>query len=388
MESLTVRRLIAAKAQTGQIPRTPVASPKSMIPKYQQVLDALRGEILSGGYRQGEKLPSEMELGKRFGASRITIGRAVRELGDLGLIERRAGSGTYVRAAKSSGLTFGLLIPNLGESEIFEPICRGMADASKGEQHALLWGNASDALPLDKQALRLCQQYIDRNVSGVFFAPLEFTPEDAAVNQRIIAALEKARIPTVLLDRCYLPYPQRSNHDLVGIDNRRAGYIITDHLLKLDCRRLTFLAQAYSASTVDARIAGFQEAVFSHGLPPDSQFVQRFDVKDQPALVKCLRDRRPEAFVCSNDRLAADLMHALLALGLRIPEDIRVVGIDDAGYASLLPSPLTTVHQPCREIGLAAMDVMLARLARPALLPRDVLLPCRLVVRQSSGAAL
>ena len=177
------------------------------LPKYQQVLDSLRTELSSGRYRSGEKLPSEADLGKRFGASRITIGRAMRELQNLELIDRRAGSGTYARAGKSSGLTFGLLIPNLGQTEIFEPICQGMAAASQKEQHALLWGNADEAAGRSEQAWQLCRQYIERRVSGVFFAPLEFTNNDGPINRQIVAAFEKARIPVVLLDRCYDALP-------------------------------------------------------------------------------------------------------------------------------------------------------------------------------------
>jgi DNA-binding LacI/PurR family transcriptional regulator len=79
-------------------------------------------------------------------------------------------------------------------------------------------------------------------------------------------------------------------------------------------------------------------------------------------------------------------MPRLTALHVRIPEDVAIVGMDDVEYATLLPVPLTTIHQPCREIGEAAMAVMLERVARPSMLARDVLLDCRLVVRESCGA--
>ncbi len=65
---------------------------------------------------------------------------------------------------------------------------------------------------------------------------------------------------------------------------------------------------------------------------------------------------------------------------------VRIVGIDDVEYASLLPVPLTTIHQPCREIGEAALDAMLDRIERPGRPVRDMLLECSLVVRQSCGA--
>ena len=80
-------------------------------------------------------------------------------------------------------------------------------------------------------------------------------------------------------------------------------------------------------------------------------------------------------------------MHTLMSLGQRIPEDIRIVGIDDVKYSRLLPVPLTTLHQPCRDIGRIAMATMLDRIANPDLPPRDVLLRCDVVVRKSCGAA-
>ena len=78
-----------------------------------------------------------------------------------------------------------------------------------------------------------------------------------------------------------------------------------------------------------------------------------------------------EAFVCVNDRVAGELMHMFLAKGLRIPEDIRLVGIDDVRYASLLPVSLTTVRQPTREIGEAALRTMLDRIRMPHQPPRE-----------------
>ena len=80
-------------------------------------------------------------------------------------------------------------------------------------------------------------------------------------------------------------------------------------------------------------------------------------------------------------------MHTLMARGIRIPKDVRIVGIDDVNYAALLPVALTTVHQPCRDIGETALRVMLERLNRPKIPARDVLLDCTLVIRQSCGAS-
>ena len=354
-------------------------------PKYQQVMQSLSRDILSGKYPAGGKFPSESQLVRQFRTSRITIGRALRELAQKGMVERIAGSGTYVRdsAGGDGSRLFGLLIPDLGQTDIFEPICQGIAGAPEAAHQALLWGHTvSEWGASEEQALDLCEEYVRRKVSGVFFAPFERAAKAGQANQAIVARLERARIPIVLLDRCVKPYPERSRHDLVGIDNRRAGYAATQHLLQLGAPRVAFVAYAGSAPTVDARIAGFQEA-------SGDGAVHRLEGIDEGTIGPLIgRMRRGEGVVCANDRTAGRFMQTVMALGSRIPQDIRIVGIDDVGYASLLPVALTTIHQPCREIGEAAMAAMLSRVERPNLLARDILLEFRLVIRESCGARL
>ncbi len=349
----------------------------------------IKEDILSGRYKPGEKLLSEGHLVDEFGASRITIIRALRELQQRGLVQRRAGSGTYVAdgAAAGASLLFGLLIPNLGETEIFGPICQGMAESSQRRKHALLWGDTTaSAEGKEIQTLDLCRQYVAKKVAGVFFAPLERTPQNDRINQAAVAVLEEAAIPIVLLDRSFLPYPSGSPYDLVAIDHRRAGFMAAEHLLKLGCRRIAFVGYTHSASTVDARIAGYREALFVWGVPLEPSMVWRLTGDGVTDLARAVKKLKPEAIVCANDRTAGQVMHTLIELGYRIPDDVRIVGIDDVQYASLLPVPLTTVHQPCREIGEAAVAAMLERIAAPETPRRDILLDCRLVLRESCGA--
>jgi DNA-binding LacI/PurR family transcriptional regulator len=366
-----------------------MVSVQSAEPKYKQVYAALRREIQTGRLKRGERLPSEAELVRTFGASRITVGRAVRDLQREGLVERRAGSGTYVKTPHApQALSFGLLIPDLGETEIFEPVCQGMMASPLAHKHALVWGSPNGPFgSAAERAWQICRQYIDRRVAGVFFAPLEFAPGEEGINQRIADALDGAGIPIVLLDRTIAPYPQRGRHDLVGIDNRRAGYVITEHVLRLGSRRVAFVGMPHAAATVDAREAGYREALYGAGVEIDRALIRRLDPAAAPDVAAFMQAARPDAIVCANDRTAGKLMQTLLRLGYAIPRDVRMVGIDDVEFASLLPVPLTTLRQPTREIGDAALGAMLQRIARKDLPARDILLDCRLVVRESCGGS-
>ncbi|HTR25822.1 MAG TPA: GntR family transcriptional regulator [Terriglobales bacterium] len=356
--------------------------------KYRQILEKLQNEISSGRYRPGKRLPSETELVRRFGASRMTVFRAMHELQAMGLVIRRVGSGTYVSPNPGTrSRVFGLLIPELGQTEIFEAICKGMMEAQEAMHHSLLWGNTvSSDQEKEQAAEQLCEQYISQKVSGVFFAPVEFSVNRFQSNHNIVAAFDRAGIPVVLLDRDLEPYPQRSKYDLVGIDNRRTGFLATEYLIKMGAKRIAFFARPNSAPTVDARLAGYREALLSQGSGSLRDLAYIGDASDPKFIRSLLKKARPDAFVCANDLTAGNLMHTLLSLGQRIPEDISIVGIDDVKYARLLPVPLTTLHQPCRDIGRMAIAAMLDRIANPDLPPRDVLLRCEVVVRRSCNA--
>jgi GntR family transcriptional regulator, arabinose operon transcriptional repressor len=353
-------------------------------PKYQEIFETLKEGIAKGLYAPGQKLPSESALMTQFDASRITVVRALRDLQVAGLLQRRAGSGSFVTGAikRASSLLFGLLIPNLSEIEIFGPICQSIADSLQSLQHGLLWGNINESDEMT-QSLKICEQYINQSVAGIFFAPLEFSPKNDEVNRAVVAMLEQARIPIILLDRCYLPYPSRSQYDLVSIDHRRAGFMITKHLIDSGCERIALVAHRNSASTIEARIAGYQEALLSVNLEVHPEFIHRITSNAREELKELMADQAPDGLVCANDRTAGEVMRLLGELGYRIPNDVSIIGIDDVQYANLLPVPLTTAHQPCKALGLTAVTAMLDRIATPSIPARDISLGCEIVVRES-----
>jgi GntR family transcriptional regulator of arabinose operon len=356
-------------------------------PKYKFIYTKLLEALKVGEYEAGSKLPSENELVEQFGASRPTVGRALAQLETEGLIERRAGSGTFVRIPdRQEGFIFGLLIPELGATEVFEPICRGISMARIGGHHDLLWGPTfSPGASEEFQAEELCRYYIRRGVTGVFFAPMELTGKKDEVNRRITAALDEAQIPIVLLDRDICEFPHRSRYDLVGIDNRRAGFIITDHVLKCGARRIVFFGRPNSAPTVTARAMGYSDAMRNRKDLKLEEWVEMGDPTDIEA-VRILVDRiRPDAVVCANDYTAGQLMTSLNTLGLRVPSEIKVTGMDDIRYAKIMQTPLTTIHQPCLDLGAAALGAMLDRASHPQMPARDFFVDFKLVVRESTG---
>jgi DNA-binding LacI/PurR family transcriptional regulator len=266
-----------------------------------------------------------------------------------------------------------------------------MAQFARQRGHSLLWGAASSGgtennRTIDKgaNAWELCQQFIRNKVSGVFFAPLEMIPDQESVNRRIATAFDDAEIPVVLLDRDYLRYPGRSKHDLVGINNRRVGHRITTHLFDVGCERPLFVFRPGSANSVHARMAGFAEAFLTRRIAFDLQMIHECDPCDRAYVRKMLRKHRPDGIVCGNDVTAGYLLHTLDDLGIEVPKDVMIAGVDDVKYADLLRVPLTTIRQPFAAIGDAAYHAMLDRIERPRSATRQITLDCELVVRAST----
>ena len=361
--------------------------------KHELISHELRAEIASGKYGQSGQLPSEAQLVERFSVSRPTVARALRDLQDEGLIHRRAGSGTFVspQSASDTGApVLGLLVPERGTTEIFEAICGELGALSRVHGFGLLWGASPlpyadrDATP--EHAREVCRQFIDKNVVGVFFAPLEIESQADAINREVLEMLRQSGIPVILLDRDLVPFPLRSQVDLVSMDNFRAGFMLAEHLIKLGCRKLRFVARSKSAPTVDARISGAREALHQYEVDTHRHLVVYGDPTDRKFVRKLQAGKTCDGILCANDLTAAELLKSLQSLKVKVPDQVRVVGFDDVRYSTLLPVPLTTIHQPCREIADAAFRAMQDRIREPGIPARTITLAPSLVVRESCGA--
>ena len=363
-------------------------------PKHGQITRELLAELAAGKYAATSRLPSEAQLVERFGVSRPTVARALRDLQDRGLIERRVGSGSFVRDSALPDVAarqFGLLIPGLGTTVIFEAICGELAGLARVQGYGLLWGGSVAGSRGDlgvNDATELCDQFIRGRVAGVFFAPFERDPRREEINRNLAEQFRRAGIAVVLLDRDLGPFPTRSEFDLVGVDNFGGGYRLADHLLKLGCRSLAFASLPLAAPTVQARIAGAREAILDRGLAVPPDFVRVGDPDDPEFARRFVGLGEVDAVLCGNDSTAALLVRSLNRVGVRAPNDIRVVGFDDVPIATLLAVPLTTMRQPCRDLAVVALRTMLDRIADPALPPRSVTLAPSLVIRESCGAYL
>lgn len=346
--------------------------------KHHVIFEALHKDILQGRYSHGNRLPSEEALCRKWQVSRPTVARALHELNLLGLIERRAGSGTYVTGnIHTVRPILGLFVEGLGQTEILDPICAEITRAAQ-ERGCSIFTSGHIA---DRAVQDVAADWVKNGIRGVFFAPFEKVENREEENLAVAHAFEMAGMSIILIDRDARDFPNRSSYDLVAMDSFHAGCELGRHLASLSCARIAFIAKLHYPSTTDLRLSGLRTGVggasvdFRMGDPEDIHFVEQI-VRTLP---------KYDAVVCSNDLTAAQFLQTATRLKVRIPNDFKLAGFDDVRYATLLSVPLTTVRQPCREIGIAAIDAMLGRLERPKTPPRTILLHGELMTRDSTS---
>ncbi len=356
--------------------------------KYDVIYNTLEREIKTDKYMHGFKLPSDKELCERFGASRPTVARALGELESVGLVERKIGSGTFIKY-NSPGvkrrLKFGLLVPGLGETEIFDQICGHLSHMAQTENFKLVWYGSMDSGPQERaeRLEQLAYRYIEEKVDGVFFTPLELTAEKDEVNLRITEIFKKHNIAVVLMDRDIVDFPNRSEYDLVSIDNFRIGYILTEHLIAAGCQKIDFLARPLSAPSVYMRIAGYREALRRFGLPFEEKNIHTSEPSDKNT-IRNIIENKPRAILCANDSTAAKLIQALSREKIDVPSQIMVAGVDDLAYSKYLTPTLTTYRQPYQDIAAIAIKILIDRIENETLPARTTRLMGELIIREST----
>ena len=352
--------------------------------KHRQLADALRKRIGEGVYKAGAPFPSERALIRRFGYSRVTVQHALRELEADGLIVRRQGRGTFVTASGASR-QIGLIVPGVACTDFFQPIVCEINQLARKEGYGLLFAEvySLDRVKRIRQVRELAAEFVKKRVAGVIYEPL-CGPNGVDANEHILRVFRKAKIPVVLLDCDIVPFPQRSGYDVVGVNDVEAGAKIAEHLLSVGAKKVHFLICELCPTTFLNRLYGAETVLARAGLLKKSS-VLHAEAEDLAALKRHLRRHgRPDAFVCSNDAIAAVFRQTLERAGLSVPRNVLLTGFSDMPVASLMTPSLTTIRQDRNQMGGAAFHRLRSRMADPSLPANEILFPAPLVVREST----
>lgn len=358
-----------------------------------RLLADLRARIAAGEFPADALLPPEAELAERYQVSRATVRLALQELAVQGLVQRRPGKGTFVagplapseNARKRSRLV-GFVAPSEKDTLLMD-ILNGAESVLRDHDYSLIYESAHNDSQIEANRF---EDLLAHDVAGIIIFPLAEAEEAAAI-RRVLAA----GVPVVLVDRevngVRLP--------VVMADHFAGAYEGVHHLLALGHRRVVCVAHPSDSSSVRDRIAGYQQAMRDASLLPYATVTLRSvgqvvandippvytedDLADVAHVLSV--PAPPTAVFCINDYIAIRVSQFILSRGLRIPQDVAVLGFDNNSFAAFAPVPLTTLAQPSVDIGVQAARLLLRKIAGEAVADAPVFLRTRLVLRVSSG---
>ena len=329
---------------------------------------------------------------REYQISQSTVRQAIDTLSRQGILYSEHGRGTFVHAdygvSKRTGL-IGILVRDLDEPYIWAEVARAVEEEVYQKGGHLLLSHTDNNHQKFKKYLRL---YQEKKVDGLIIAPL-LSERYEEINLSLLRQVEKASIPYILVDGYLENYPT----DCVTINNEQMGYLLTKHLLEQGYRKIAFIAGSYCSSIRD-RLNGYKKALKKSRITYNGNLVSfsksRFQ-EDAYLLTKNLLEgngrarsalarEKPDAFFGANDVFALGAFKAITEKGLNVPKDVGLVGFDDSTTTLQSKVPLTTVRQPQEKIGKRAAQLLRKRIENPDRKAEKVILPAKLIIRESS----
>ncbi len=269
----------------------------------------------------------------------------------------------------------GLVIPDLMHS-FFAEVAKGVARRLEpGGYHVVIFNSEENPEAETRQIDLLLQ----RKVDGLIIASAHHSG-DAEIFRKLTARNTQC----VLIDRFFSDVQV----NYVGVKDEEVGALATEHLIEQGCRRIAHI-RGPNVPTGAGRLRGYRRALARHTLTAPASYVVSGEVGDNTgyeAMSQLLSlTPRPDGIFCYNDPVAAGAIKAALEAGLHVPEDVAIIGVGNVHYSDLLRVPLSTIDQSSSEIGERAAELLSECMdAKTPPAPRRILLPARLVVRDST----
>ncbi len=368
----------------------------STIPLHAQLLNQIRHLIISGEIGPGSRLPSESELQRHLKISRSTIRQALSNAEAEGLIERVPGKGSFAKAFSPNNqqrnfigyITFDFF------SDFQRHLLSGAESVTRSQGYRILFCNSNGDV---EEENRLLDQLLQDGVKGILIWPA--WKSDQA--RRLYQIAKQNSIPIVLMDRTL----KGLNKDYVLSDNYTGAYEATKYLIDIGHRKIVFLTRPLlELLPIAERVRGYRKAMDEKGIVPsdpwligkiDKEIASRVILKIENSYIQqeieeisehLNRGDRPTAIFAMNDIVALQALRAAKLSGIKVPEELSIVGFDDIDIASYFETPLTTVSQNTFYIGKRSAELLIERIRGYSGPPRKELIPTQLRVRESTAS--
>ena len=328
------------------------------------------------------------DIADELGVSVVTVSRALRDRPDIAkdtkarILERVKRLNYRPNMTARSLVTgrsslIGLVVPDLIHP-FFAEIAKGLSATLREKNYFVLVSSSESDPQLEQDEI---EHMLAHHPDCFVIASCQ---KDTSSLQRI----GEAGVPLVLIDRSF----QGFACNFVGVDDYKAGEIAAEHLIAQGCKRIAHI-RGPETNVGNSRAAGYRDALAKHGFAaPTNYLVASGEASDSDGETRGRRAMeevlalkpRPDGLFCFNDTVAVGAMVKAIEAGLRIPQDLAIVGCGNFHYSSMLRVPLTSVDQRSREIGERTAKMITRLLEKPPSRPRSSILEPELIVRASS----
>lgn len=343
---------------------------------YLIVRDAIREAVDAGKFKPGERLPSTKELSQQLEVSLVTAHRALQELVTIGVLQRAQGRGTFVhpryfdRKLPSIEARVGLFFhPEASLADFYHS--QVMEGVRQGAMH----------LSLDLVLLRFGEDIRNECNGYLYVNPWE----DQVEALRAHLPRKQPVVAVGVMTDC-------DRASCLDIDNLELGRKAVDHLFRLGHRRIGYLGSGEQLSNSLQRWEGFRQGCEQHGVTIDESRIvkgsswQLNDTEMNDLLTTLASNSRPTAMFCGGFFFALDAYGAAARLGLRIPQDLSIIAVDDPPSAAHLSPPLTTLRQPLNKLGQDAITLLYEKIRKNDSTITKRILNGELIIRASTAA--
>jgi LacI family transcriptional regulator len=260
----------------------------------------------------------------------------------------------------------------------FAEVAKGISGRLRSHEYSLIIASSEDDANLERREI---EQMLARRVDALILASTQS-------NADTVRRIQDQKLPYVLLDRKI----SGVNANFVGIDDVMAGELATTHLLEIGCTTIAHIGGSDVSTAVD-RQAGYSITLGRMGMSLPPEYIVKYGRGDNSGdsagylgMKKLLQlNPRPDGVFCLNDPVAMGAMRAIVESGLRIPQDVAIVGCGNVHYDDLLTVPLTSVDQDSENLGASAAKLAMSLIKRKSeAAPKSMIMPAKLVVRASS----
>ncbi|HEY3596512.1 MAG TPA: LacI family DNA-binding transcriptional regulator [Paraburkholderia sp.] len=317
------------------------------------------------------QMTASRALNGRPGVSRETRDEVLRIASDIGYVVNR----TARKLSGGRNGIIGIITPTL-DTQFASELILGAGRAARGAGLEMLVYTVFDEdRDTHHDVLGLIQQFSD----GI----LAILPRESLY----LEALTTAKVPVVVVDQ----RGTLTGLPSVSVDNYGGARLAVEHLAELGHKRIAFLAGDESIEGVRDRQRGYHDTLARLGLPREASLVAAGDLSQMMAFDVTFDllnlAEPPTAIFTANDQSAFGVIAAIREAGLRVPDDISVIGFDDIPMAEQFHPALTTIRQPFQQMARSAVNTLLAQIAGIDAASQRITLPAELVVRDSTGPA-